>query len=126
MEPIGGARVTFAEAVRELPLRGFDLDIIDTAQAEAQSASLENSELRASHLHAGGLGSPVEGPALRPGIPAHVGLFRAVGGVHHLVPVPVLRRPLALRFFGDSLYFTYHRYGPARRWLMERTFLRAR
>ena len=25
----------------------------------------------------------------------------------------MLRRPLALRFFGDSLYFTYHRYGPA-------------
>ena len=31
-EPIGGARVTFAEAVRELDRRGFDLDVINTAR----------------------------------------------------------------------------------------------
>ena len=68
----------------------------------------------------------MEGPARRPGVPSHVGLLGAARGVPPSGPCAgLLRRPLALRFFGDSLYFTYHRYGRARRWLMDRTCLRA-
>ena len=124
-EPIGGARVTFAEAVRELGLRGFDLDIIDTARPRPNLPlwKILSYELLTF--------TRVVWEVLRRArrsdlVFLHMSAYSALSAASTIWALcRVLRRPLALRFFGDSLYFTYHRYGLARRWLMERTFLRA-
>ncbi len=125
VEPIGGARVTFAEAVRELPLRGFDLDIIDTARPRPNLPlwKILSYEL----LTFTRVVWEVLWRARRSDLVfLHMSAYSALSAASTIWSLcRVLRRPLALRFFGDSLYFTYHRYGPARRWLMERTFLRA-
>ncbi len=124
-EPIGGARVTFAEAVRELDLRGFDLDIINTARPRPNLPlwKILSYELLTF--------ARVVWTVLRRArrcdlVFLHMSAYSALTAASAIWALCwALRRPLALRFFGDSLYFTYHRYGRVRRWLMDRTFLRA-
>ncbi len=124
-EPIGGARVTFAEAVRELNLRGFDLDIIDTARPRPNLPlwKIWGYEL----LTFGRVIRKVLWRARRSDVVfLHMSAYPALLAASAIRTLcRALRRPLALRFFGDSLYFTYQRYGPVRRWLMDRTCLRA-
>ena len=124
-EPIGGARMTFAEAVRELDLRGFDLDIINTARPRPNLPiwKILSYEL----LTFARVVWRILWRARRSDL-----VFLHMSGYSALLAASaiwalcrMLRRPLALRFFGDSLYYTYCRYGPARRWLMDRTCLRA-
>ena len=124
VEPIGGARVTFAEAVRELDLRGFDLDVINTARPRPNLPpwKILGYEL----LTFVRVVWTILWRARRSDLVfLHMSAYSALLAASTIwVLCRMLRRTLALRFFGDSLYFTYHRYGPARRWLMERTFLR--
>ena len=124
-EPIGGARVTFAEAVRELDLRGFDLDIINTARPRPNLPLwkiLSYEFLTFVRVVWGVLWRAKRSDLVF----LHMSGYSALSAASTIWALcRVLRRPLALRFFGDSLYFTYHRYGPARRWLMDRTCLRA-
>ncbi len=124
-EPIGGARVTFAEAVRELPRRGFDLDVVNTARPRPNLPlwKILGYELLTF--------ARVVWAVLRRARPSdlvflHMSAYSALSAAFAIWALCLaLRRPLALRFFGDSLHFTYHRYGRFRRWLMDRTFLRA-
>ncbi len=124
-EPIGGARVTFAEAVRELPRRGFDLDIINTTRPRP---NLPRWKILAYELVTlARVAAAVLRRARRSDLVfLNMSAYSALSAAFTIWALcRALRRPLALRFFGDSLYFTYHRYGPVRRWLMARTFLRA-
>ena len=124
-EPIGGARVTFAEAVRELGQRGFDLDVVNTARPRP---NLPLWKILGYELFTFARVSwSVLWRARRADLVfLHMSAYSALSAAFAIWALCLaLRRPLALRFFGDSLYFTYHRYGPARRWLMDRTFLRA-
>ena len=124
-EPIGGARVTFAEAVRELPRRGFDLDLINTARPRP---NLPRWKILSYELltFARVVWSVLRRARRSDLVFFHLSAYSALTAATTIWALcRLLRRPLALRFFGDSLYFTYHRYGPARRWLMDRTFLRA-
>ncbi len=124
-EPIGGARVTFAEAVRELDMRGFELDIVNTSRPRPNLPlwKILSYEL----LTFARVVWEVLWRARRSDLVfLHMSAYSALLAASAIWGLCLaLRRPLALRFFGDSLYFTYHRYGRARRWLMERTFLRA-
>ena len=126
-EPIGGSRMTFAEAVRELDLRGFDLDVINTARPRPNLPLWKILSYEfLTFARGGGLDSPATGPGTPTWYSFTCRPIRALSAASTIWALcRVLRRPLALRFFGDSLYFTYHRYGPARRWLMDRTCLRA-
>ncbi len=124
-EPIGGARVTFAEAVRELDLRGFDLDVIDTSRPRP---NLPLWKILSYELltFARVVWSVLRRARRSDLVFLHMSAYSALTAASAIWALcRLLRRPLALRFFGDSLHFTYHRYGPARRWLMDRTFLRA-
>ena len=124
-EPIGGARVTFAEAVRELGRRGFDLDVVDTARPRPNLPLWKILGYESLTF------ARVVWQVLRRARRAdlvflHMSAYSALLAASTIWALcRMLRRPLALRFFGDSLYFTYHRYGPAGRWLMDRTCLRA-
>ncbi len=125
-EPIGGARVTFAEAVRELDRRGFDLDVINTARPRPNLPLWKI--LSYEFLTFARVVWTILWRARRSDLVfLHMSAYSALLAASTIWALlcRVLRRPLALRFFGDSLYFTYHRYGPARRWLMDRTCLRA-
>ena len=124
-EPIGGARVTFAEAVRELGLRGFDLDVVNTSRPRPNLPLWKI--LGYEFLTFVRVLCAVLRRARRSDLVfLHMSAYSALSAAFSVwVLCRALRRPLALRFFGDSLYFTYHRYGTARRWLMDRTFLRA-
>ena len=124
-EPIGGARVTFAEAVRELDRRGFDLDIINTGRPRPNLPvwRILGYEL---FTFARVVRSVLRRARRADLVFLHMSAYAALPAASTIWALcRVLRRPLALRFFGDSLYFTYHRYGRARRWLMDRTCLRA-
>ena len=125
VEPIGGARVTFTEAVRELGRRGFDLDVIDTARPRPNLPLWKILGYELLTFRAGGPDNPAEGPARRPGIPAHVGLFRAVGGVRHLGAVQGAAPPPGAAVLRGQPLLHLPSYGPARRWLLDRTCLRA-
>ena len=124
-EPIGGSRMTFAEAVRELDLRGFDLDVINTARPRPNLPLWKI--LSYEFLTFVRVAWTVLRRARRSDLVfLHMSAYSALSASSIIWALcRALRRPLALRFFGDSLYFTYHRYGPARRWLMDRTCLRA-
>ena len=88
VEPIGGAKVTFAEAIRELGPRGFDLDIINTGRPRPNLSTWKILRYELLTFARGGLECPVENPARRSGVPSHVGLSGVSRGVHHLGPVP--------------------------------------
>ncbi len=124
-EPIGGARVTFAEAVRELDMRGFDLDIINTGRPRPNLSRwkiLIYELLTFARVVWGVLRKAWRSDLVF----LHMSAYSALAAASTIWAVcRILRRPLALRSFGDSLYFTYRRYGPARRWLMDRTCLRS-
>ena len=124
-EPIGGSRVTFAEAVRELDQRGFDLDIINTARPRPNLPLWKI--LSYEFFTFARVVWRVLWRARRSDLVfLHMSAYSALLAASTIWALcRVLRRPLALRFFGDSLYFTYHRYGRARRWLLDRTCLRA-
>ena len=124
-EPIGGSRVTFAEAVRELDRRGFDLDVIDTARPRPNLPLWKI--LGYEFLTFARVVWTILWRARRSDLVfLHMSAYSALLAASTIWALcRVLHRPLVLRFFGDSLYFTYHRYGPARRWLLDRTCLRA-
>ena len=127
-EIIGGARVLFAETARQLEQRGFDVDLINTARPRP---NLRRRKILWHEFRT--LARTLRG-ILRQGRRADlVFLNTSAHSIYSmLVGVSIiwllcraLRRPLALRFFGGHLSQSYQRYGPARRRLMERTFLRS-
>ena len=117
--------MTFAEAVRELDLRGFELDVVNTARPRPNLPLWKIVSYE--FLTFARVFWAVLCRARRADLVfLHMSAYSALLAASAIWALcRTLRRPLALRFFGDSLYFTYHRYGLARRWLMDRTCLRA-
>lgn len=124
-EPIGGARMRFAETIRQLERRHFALDIVNTARSRQ---NLSGGRALAHTLLAG---ARTAWTILRRGRRADlVFLNMSVYGALPAASViwilcRILRRPLVIWFFGEYLAAAYRQGGPARRWLMNRTYLRA-
>ncbi len=122
---IGGTRTLFAETVRQLDLRGFDLDILNTSRPR--------SGLAPWRMHLAGLAVLVRvmwGVLKR--VPRsrlvflNMSCYSALGIASAIWLIcKVARRPLALRFFGGILPELYQEYGFVARWLTDRTFLRS-
>ncbi len=121
---IGGSRTLFAETVRQLELRGFDLDIVNTSRPR--------SGLAPWRMHLVGLAVLARvmwGVLRRVRRSRLVFLNMSSSSAIGVAPAVWLickaaRRPLALRFFGGTLPELYRGYGRAARRLADRTFLR--
>ena len=121
---IGGSRTLCAETVRQLRMRGFELDVINTSRPRAGLPSWR--------MHLVGLATLVRvlwGVLLRTPRARLVFLnmspYSAIGVATAVWLIcRAARRPLALRFFGGILRKIYDEYGPVARWLADRTFLR--
>ena len=121
---IGGSRTLFAETIRQLELRGFHLDILNTSRPR--------SGLAPWRMHLAGLAvlARVMWDILKR-VPRSQLVFlnmsssSAIGVASAIWLIcKVARRPLALRFFGGTLPELYQGYGHVARWLADRTFLR--
>ncbi len=121
---IGGSRTLFAETVRQLELRGFELDVLNTSRPRAGLARWR--------MHCAGLAvllrvlwcALLRAPRaqlvfLNMSSAAALGVATAIWLI-----CKVARRPLALRFFGGTLPELYQGYARPARWLADRTFLR--
>ena len=121
---IGGSRTLFAETVRQLELRGVDLDIVNTSRPR--------SGLAAWRMHCAGLavlarvmwGVLKRAPRSRL-VFLNMSSSSAIGVASAIWLIcKAAHRPMALRFFGGTLPEIYQRYGRVGRWLADRTFLR--
>ncbi len=121
---IGGARVAFAETVRELESRGFALDVVSTSRSRA-AASRGRTLLREAFVFARVLLRVLAAVRRADVVFLHMSPYGALAAASALWLVCRLaRRPLAVRFFGGALFEVHRRYGPLARWLADRTFLR--
>ena len=121
---IGGSRTLFAETVRQLELRGFDLDIVNTSRPR--------SGLSPWRMRRAGLAVLAR---VMWSVPKRVRRSRlvflnmssssAIGVASAIWLIcKAARRPMALRFFGGTLPEIYRGFGRVSRWLADRTFLR--
>lgn len=123
--PIGGARTRFAETVRQLERRGFDLDIVNTARPRQNRPAWR---LGAHTLRAG---VRTAWQILRRGRRAdlvflNMSVYAALPAASVIwILCRLLRRPLAIWFFGEQLGAAYRRYGALRRRVVDGTFLRS-
>ena len=121
---IGGSRTLFAETVRQLERRGFDLDILNSSRPR--------SGLPPWRMHLAGLvvlarvlGGLVKNIRRSQLVFLNMSCISVMGVAPALWLIcKVARRPLALRFFGGLLPEVYQRSGRVARWLADRTFLR--
>lgn len=124
-EPISGARMRFAETIRQLEQRDLDLDIVNTARARQNLAGWR------ALGHTLLAGARVAGNILRRGrrsdlVFLNISVYTALPAASVIwVLCRLLRRPLVIWFFGEYLAVAYGQGGPARRWLMNRTYLRS-
>ena len=122
---IGGSRTLFAETVRQLAMRGFHMDVLNTSRPR--------SGLAPWRMHAAGavvLARVMWGVLRRVRrsrlVFLNMSSSSAIGVASALWLIcKAARRPLALRFFGGILPELYQKYGYAARWLADRTFLRS-
>ena len=121
---IGGSRTLFAETVRQLERRGGDLDVVNSSRPR--------TGLPPWRMHAAGFA--VLARVFRD-IVRRIGradlVFLNMSPYSAIVVAPAVwlicrmaGKPLALRFFAGILHRVYRGYGPAARWLADRTFLR--
>ena len=124
-EPIGGARMRFAETIRQLEQRDLDLDIVNTARSRQ---NLSGGQALAHTLLAG---LRAAGAILRRGrrsdlVFLNMSVYGALPAASVIwILCRLLRRPLVIWFFGEYLAAAYRQGGTARRWLMNRTYLRS-
>ena len=121
---IGGSRTLFAETLRQLELRGFDPDIINTSRPR--------SGLTPWRIHLAGLAvlARVMWGVLKR-VPRSQLVFLNMSS-HSAIGVAsaiwfickIARRPLVLRLFGGMLPEIYQGSGPVARWLADRAILR--
>ncbi len=123
--PIGGGRMRFAETIRQLERRAFDLDIVNTTRPR------QNLPAGRVLLHTLRAGARTAWAILRRGrrsdlVFLNMSVYAALPAASVIwLLCRLLRRPLVIWFFGEYLAAAYQQCGPARRWLMNRTYLRA-
>ena len=121
--PVGGAAVNFAETVRQLQERGFELDVIDLTRPRVHLgvwASWRNklatvarvlwnlcARIRRSHL-----------------VMLNIGRAWPLAACVWVI-CRLWRRPLVLRLFGGGFGDAYDAYGRLARWCADRTFIRS-
>ncbi len=121
---VGGNRVTGEEIVRELGMRGFDLDIVDTS---GSMTNLPPWRIRAVRLarflrviwktvkkiRQARLAFVIISPASATVVASSIWVI-----------CKIARRPMVVRFSGSRLSSVYRQYGAPSRWLAERTWMR--
>ena len=122
---VGGTRVLFEETVRQLAARGFELDVVDSSRPRQ---NLPFWKIRARELWA--FARVLLGVLTRVRRNDVVLLNLSSNAAWALATsiwliCAAARRPLALRFFGGSLHRVYGGYGPLRRRLADRGWLRS-
>ena len=122
--PVGGAAVNFAETVRQLQRRGFDLDIVDISRPRV---NLRYWRIWYNNVTKGV--SMICRVLLRIRHNEVVFLNIAAGrawliGASIWMLCAVFRRPMALRIFGGDFADTYDRYCRPARWLADLTYMR--
>ena len=121
---IGGSRTLFAETVRQLELRGFDADIVNTSRPRS-GLSPWRMRLAGLAVLARSMWSVLKRVRRAQLVFLNMSCYSAIGVAPAVWFIcKAARRPLALRFFGGTLPELYRGYGRAARRLADRTFLR--
>ena len=123
--PVGGAAVNFAETVRQLRVRGFDLDLVD------MSRNRVNLPRWLMWYHNVATGARIVWRVLARSASSTLifvnittGRAASLGSVLWIIAA-MARRPMVLRFFGGDFASAYDSYRPLTRWWAERTYLRS-
>ena len=121
---IGGSRTLFAETVRQLELRGFEPDIINTSRPRSGLPRWRMRLIGLVVLMRVMWGAVMRAPRSRL-VFLNMSSHSAIGVAPAVWLIcKVARRPMALRFFGGMLPELYRGYGYLRRRLADLTFLR--
>ncbi len=126
-EVIGGAKVSFAETVRQLELRGFELSVTSTVR---QRPKLPLQKIFKTLIHEFRAFIRVVWGVLWKArrfdlVFLNMSAYSALVASTIWIMCRVRRRPLVIRFFGSNLGVIYQRYGPLRLWLIDKTCLRS-
>lgn len=123
--PVGGAAVNFAETVRQLRKRGFDLDLVDMSRHRVNIprwlAWYHNVKTAARIVWRVAVG--MKSSTL---LFVNITTGRAASlGSGLWVLSAIVGRPMVLRFFGGDFAAVYDGYRRLTRWWADRTYLRA-